>query len=78
MCRRDVADYLGLTLETVSRVLSAYQRKGYVKTTGPMNRHVIVLDPAGLAELDRTNLLLHPRLAQPTRPLDQGLVHCPD
>jgi CRP/FNR family nitrogen fixation transcriptional regulator len=78
MSRRDVADYLGLTLETVSRVLSAYQRKGYVKTTGPMNRHVIVLDPAGLAELDRTNLLLHPRLAQPTRPLDQGLVHCPD
>ena len=77
MCRRDVADYLGLTLETVSRVLSAYQRKGYVKTTGPMNRNVIVLDPAGLAELDRTNLLLHPRAAQPTRPLDQRLARLP-
>jgi CRP/FNR family transcriptional regulator, nitrogen fixation regulation protein len=58
MTRRDNADYLGLTIETVSRVIMAYHRKGYVKVGGPMQREVIVLNPAGLAELDRENLLL--------------------
>ena len=28
MCRRDIADYLGLTLETVSRTLSLLRGKG--------------------------------------------------
>ena len=53
MTRRDIADYLGLTLETVSRALSAYQRQGYLKVAGPMQRDIIVVNPAGLAELDR-------------------------
>jgi CRP/FNR family nitrogen fixation transcriptional regulator len=57
MTRRDIADYLGLTIETVSRVLSAYQRKGYLKAAGPFNREIIVLNPVGLAEPDRANLL---------------------
>src|SRR4051794_10086983 len=52
MTRRDIADYLGLTLETVSRALSAYQRKGYLKVAGPFQRDIIVVNPAGLA-LDR-------------------------
>ena len=52
MTRRDIADYLGLTLETVSRALSAYQRQGYLKLAGPMQREIIVLNPAGLAEVD--------------------------
>ena len=54
MSRRDIADYLGLTIETVSRVLHAHQRKGYLKVLGPMQRDIIVLDPAGLAEPAQT------------------------
>jgi len=53
MNRRDIADYLGLTLETVSRALSEFQRKGYLKLAGPFLREIIVLNPAGLTELDR-------------------------
>jgi CRP/FNR family transcriptional regulator, nitrogen fixation regulation protein len=52
MTRRDIADYLGLTLETVSRAISGYQRQGYLKVAGPMQREIIVLNPAGLAEVD--------------------------
>ncbi len=51
MTRRDIADYLGLTLETVSRALAALQQKGYLKTSGLHRREIIVLDPAGLAKL---------------------------
>ena len=53
MTRRDIADYLGLAIETVSRALSAFQRKGYLKVAGPYHREIIVLNPAGLTELDR-------------------------
>jgi len=34
MCRRDIGDYLGLTLETVSRAISALQAKGVVELSG--------------------------------------------
>ncbi|HVO15787.1 MAG TPA: helix-turn-helix domain-containing protein [Alphaproteobacteria bacterium] len=34
MNRRDIADYLGLTIETVSRTMSAMKRKGLVSFTG--------------------------------------------
>ena len=53
MDRRDIADYLGLTLETVSRVLSEFQRKGYLKLAGPLSREVHVVNPGGLTRLDR-------------------------
>ena len=56
MDRRDIADYLGLTVETVSRAISAYQRKGFLTVAGPMHRDIIVLNPAGLTELDRSRL----------------------
>ena len=34
MCRRDIGDYLGLTLETVSRSLSALADKGALSFSG--------------------------------------------
>jgi CRP/FNR family transcriptional regulator, nitrogen fixation regulation protein len=53
MNRRAIADYLGPTLETVSRALSALQRKGFLKFLGQTQREIVVLNPAGLAELDK-------------------------
>jgi CRP/FNR family nitrogen fixation transcriptional regulator len=40
MARRDIADYLGLTLETVSRTLWDFERRGAIEISG---RHSIVL-----------------------------------
>lgn len=53
MSRRDIADYLGLTLETVSRALSEFRRKGYPRFLGHTQRQIVVLNAAGLTELDR-------------------------
>ncbi len=52
MNRRDIADYLGLTLETVSRALSILKKKGFLKFLGQTQREIVVLNSAGLAELD--------------------------
>ena len=52
MSRRDIADYLGLTIETVSRSLSVLQKKGLLKFPSQTQRAIVVLNPAGLAELD--------------------------
>jgi CRP-like cAMP-binding protein len=43
MPRRDVADYLGLTVETVSRMISRLETEGVVKLIGP--RRIKVLTP---------------------------------
>ena len=51
MNRRDIADYLGITLETVSRALTELRKNGLLKFIGQTQREIMVVDPAGLAQL---------------------------
>ncbi len=53
MSRRDIADYLGITLETVSRALSDFKRKGYLRFVDTTQRQIVVLNAAGLTEIDQ-------------------------
>src|SRR6201991_93363 len=55
MCRRDIADYLGLTLETVSRALSHLHDRGILGFVGPSQRQIVLLDRQRLAGLDLQN-----------------------
>jgi CRP/FNR family transcriptional regulator, nitrogen fixation regulation protein len=52
MCRRDIADYLGLTLETVSRALSHLHGKGILNFLGQTQRQIVLLDRTRLADMD--------------------------
>ncbi|RXH32482.1 transcriptional regulator [Bradyrhizobium nanningense] len=52
MSRRDIADYLGLTLETVSRALSVLRDDGLLRFIGTTQRQVALLNRCGLAQYD--------------------------
>jgi CRP/FNR family transcriptional regulator, nitrogen fixation regulation protein len=52
MSRRDIADYLGLTLETVSRALSRLHELGVLGFVGNTQRQIVLLDRHQLADLD--------------------------
>lgn len=52
MSRRDIADYLGLTLETVSRALSRLHSKKILGFVGQTQREIVLLDRTRLAQLD--------------------------
>jgi CRP/FNR family nitrogen fixation transcriptional regulator len=52
MGRRDIADYLGLTLETVSRALSCLHSQGLLGFLGQTQRQIVLLDRTRLAEMD--------------------------
>jgi CRP/FNR family transcriptional regulator, nitrogen fixation regulation protein len=52
MNRRDIADYLGLTLETVSRALSILRDDGLLRFDGKTQRQIVLLNRMGLAQLD--------------------------
>ena len=52
MCRRDIGDYLGLTLETVSRALSRLHELGVLGFVGNTQRQIVLLDRQQLATLD--------------------------
>ena len=49
MSRRDIADYLGLTVETVSRTITRMRKDGVIRTAGKENSEV--LDMEGLRNL---------------------------
>ena len=50
MTRQDIADYLGLTIETVSRTLSQFERDRVI--TLPSTRHVVLEDRDALMALN--------------------------
>ena len=47
MTRAEIADYLGLTIETVSRTLTRFKNEGRITT--PSREEVVILDPRWLA-----------------------------
>ncbi|MGY8663903.1 helix-turn-helix domain-containing protein [Bradyrhizobium sp. UFLA05-109] len=55
MSRRDIADYLGLTLETVSRAVSQLHRAGLLEFIGNTQREIAILDRGLLARIDLHN-----------------------
>jgi len=55
MSRRDIADYLGLTLETVSRSLSYLRGLGVLRFIDNRQRLIVLLDRQQLAGFDRPN-----------------------
>jgi CRP/FNR family transcriptional regulator, nitrogen fixation regulation protein len=52
MSRRDIADYLGLTLETVSRALSDLRGRGILEFSETSQRQIVLQDRAQLRKLD--------------------------
>jgi CRP/FNR family nitrogen fixation transcriptional regulator len=55
MSRRDIADYLGLTLETVSRALSRLHELGILGFIGNNQRQIVLQDRQQLASFDLQN-----------------------
>jgi len=51
MGRRDIADYLGLTHETVSRTLSILRRDGMLGFPGQTQREIVLHHRSRLAQL---------------------------
>jgi CRP/FNR family nitrogen fixation transcriptional regulator len=52
MGRRDIADYLGLTLETVSRMLSRLYDEGILGFSGTTRRQIVLQNRLRLQRLD--------------------------
>jgi len=71
--RLDIADYLGLTVETISRELSKLRRRGLISTKGP---HRIVLDRIGelrvIAAMTSDGLIPAPVAPSLAVPPDRG------
>lgn len=50
MSRQDIADYLGLTIETVSRTLTQLERNGVISI--PVSRRILLRDRAALDQMN--------------------------
>jgi CRP/FNR family transcriptional regulator, anaerobic regulatory protein len=48
MTREEIGNYLGLTIESISRLLSKFKKRGWIKVS---NRQVQLVDPATLKEV---------------------------
>ena len=48
MTREEIGSYLGLKLETVSRLFSKFQEEGFIEVN---QKHILILDNAGLERL---------------------------
>ncbi|WP_244464297.1 helix-turn-helix domain-containing protein [Bradyrhizobium japonicum] len=55
MGRRDIADYLGMAHETVTRTLSILRDKGVLDFIGNTQREIVIRDRQRLASFDRSN-----------------------
>jgi CRP/FNR family transcriptional regulator, nitrogen fixation regulation protein len=53
MSRQDIADYVGLTMETVSRVLTDFDRLYLIGIGSQTPRHIALLDPTALRRIAR-------------------------
>src|SRR5262249_16019497 len=69
MSRRDIADYLGLRLETVSRCLSVLRRDGILSFIGQTQREIELHDRSRLVEWATASLphQWHPKAKQDER-----------
>lgn len=84
MTRQDIGDFLGLKLETVSRVLSVLQREGLILVHG---KSIALLDLPGLSRAGRTSTACSDERAEPipdwdgtlkmTKEAGIGAVHRP-
>jgi CRP/FNR family nitrogen fixation transcriptional regulator len=52
MTRRDIGDYLGLTIESVSRALSKLRTAGMLKFLDQTQREIVITDRQLLARFD--------------------------
>jgi CRP/FNR family transcriptional regulator len=48
MSRGEIGNYLGLTIESISRLLSRLKKQGYIRVS---NREIELVDPLRLREL---------------------------
>lgn len=53
MTRRDIADYLGLTVETVSRAVSRLRDSNVLHFVGETHKQIVITDRVRLAEFDQ-------------------------
>jgi CRP/FNR family transcriptional regulator, nitrogen fixation regulation protein len=54
MSRRDIADYLGMTIETVSREMSILRHQGILSFIGRSQRKIVLHDRLKLAQIARS------------------------
>jgi DNA-binding IclR family transcriptional regulator len=62
MTRQDIGSYLGLQLETVSRLLSHFQREGFIQVQG---REIALLDFPALWRLSGHTPDMHQPVLEP-------------